>query len=157
MPPAPTLPADALPAVRRWETWLGQPPDEPLPPIRLILVWDNLAGHTSHDLVRWLRQRGVVPRYTPLPGSWLNMAESVQHILKERALAGAHPRSSAEIIAWLEATVAGRNRVPTPFVWGGKRRERRQGAAIPGTLAPAVPAGVRSHYPEWYPNCGVTH
>ena len=108
MPPAPTLPADALPAVRRWETWLGQPPDEPLPPIRLILVWDNLAGHTSHDLVRWLRQRGVVPRYTPLSGSWLNMAESVQHILKERALAGAHPRSSAEIMpGWRRPWPAG--------------------------------------------------
>ena len=128
LPPAPALPADALPAVRRWETWRGQPPDEPLPPIRLILVWDNLAGHKSRGLVDWLLAQGIVPLYTPLAGSWLNRAESVQHILKERALAGTHPRSGAEIIAWLEATVAGWNRAPTTFVWGGKRKERREWA-----------------------------
>ena len=128
LPPAPVLPADALPAVRRWETWLAAPASAPLPPIRLILIWDNLAGHKTPTLVQWLHQQGSVPLYTPLSGSWLNMAESVQHILKERALAGTHPQSSAEIIAWLEATVAGWNRAPTPFVWGGKRQERRERA-----------------------------
>ena len=128
LPPVPVLPEAELPAVRRWETWLGQPPRMPLPPIRLILIWDNLAGHKSHDLVTWLLQQGIVPLYTPLSGSWLNMAESVQHILAERALAGTHPQSSTEIIAWLEATVAGWNRAPTPFRWGGKRAERRERA-----------------------------
>ncbi|MGH2410451.1 MAG: transposase [Chloroflexota bacterium] len=128
VPPAPACPTAALPAVRRWETWLGQPPREPLPPLRLILVWDNLAGHKSQALVDWLLRQGVVPLYTPLSGSWLNMAESVQHILGARALAGQHPQSSAEIIAWLEATVVGWNRAPTPFAWGGKRQERRERA-----------------------------
>lgn len=128
LPPVPDLPADELPAVRRWETWLDELPEEPLPPVRLILIWDNLAGHKTPALVRWLQQQGVVCLYTPLSGSWLNMAESVQCILKERALAGTHPQSSAEIIAWLEATVAGWNRHPTPFVWGGKRMERRERA-----------------------------
>jgi hypothetical protein len=128
LPPAPDLPEADLPVLRRWETWLAQPPDDPLPPIRLILIWDNLAGHKTATLVDWLHQQGIVPLYTPLSGSWLNMAESVQHILKERALAGTHPQSSAEIIAWLAATVAGWNRAPTPFVWGGKRKERRERA-----------------------------
>ena len=30
-----------------------------------------------------------------------------------------------QLIEWLEATVAGLNQAPTPFVWDGKRRERR--------------------------------
>lgn len=128
LPPAPDRPETDLPALRRWETWLGQLPDEPLPPIRLILIWDNLAGHKTPAMVRWLLAQGIVPLYTPLSGSWLNMAESVQHILAERALAGTHPQSSAEIIAWLQATVVGWNRAPTPFVWGGKRSERRERA-----------------------------
>jgi hypothetical protein len=75
--------------------------------------------------VRWLLAHGVMPLYTPLSGSWLNMAEAVQRIIVGRALAGEHPRSQAELIQWLEETVAGWNAAPTPFVWDGKRRERR--------------------------------
>jgi hypothetical protein len=40
-------------------------------------------------------------------------------------LAGQHPHSAEELIGWLEETVAGWNAAPTPFVWDGKRRERR--------------------------------
>jgi hypothetical protein len=56
------------------------------------------------------------------------MAEAVQRIIVRRALSGQHPQSSAEIIAWLEETVAGWNEEPTPFIWDGKRRERRRRA-----------------------------
>lgn len=121
-------PADQRPPPAQWATWLGHEPREPLPPLRLILVWDNLAGHHSWSIVRWLLQHGVMPLYTPLSGSWLNMAESVQRILVGRALAGTHPQSASEIIQWLEETVAGWNAAPTPFVWDGKRRERRRRA-----------------------------
>ena len=38
---------------------------EPLPPLRLLLVWDNLAGHKSTDMVWWLCQHGIMPLYTP--------------------------------------------------------------------------------------------
>ncbi len=41
---------------------------------------------------------------------------------------GHHPQTPEEIIAWLEATAAGWNRAPTPFVWGGKRQARRERA-----------------------------
>jgi DDE superfamily endonuclease len=75
LPAAPTLPEADLPVLRRRETWLGQPPSAPRPPIRLILIWDNLAGHKTAALVDWLHQQGIVPLYTPLSGSWLNMAE----------------------------------------------------------------------------------
>jgi len=98
------------------------------PPLRLILIWDNLAGHKSVDLVCWLCAQGILPLYTPLSGSWLNMAESVQRIIVRRALDGQHPQSSAETIGWLEETVAGWNAEPTPFVWEGKRWERRHRA-----------------------------
>jgi transposase len=58
--------------------------------------------------------------YTPLGGSWLNMAESIQRILKRRALAGQHPQSPAEIGTWFEQTAQAWNRQPTPFVWHGQ-------------------------------------
>jgi hypothetical protein len=123
--PALTQPEAERPVLARWATWLGHEPREPLPPLRLLLIWDNLAGHTSWALVHWLFQHGVMPLYTPLSGSWLNMAESLQRIVVGRALAGHHPHSAAELIGWLEDAVAGWNAAPTPFVWDGKRRERR--------------------------------
>ena len=96
-----------------------------LPPLRMLLVWDNLAGHKTPELVLWLFRHGIMPLYTPLSGSWLNMTESVQRILKRRALEGHHPKDPQEIIAWLEATARGWNADPTPFVWHGKRATRR--------------------------------
>ncbi|THF70313.1 hypothetical protein E7T06_07510, partial [Deinococcus sp. Arct2-2] len=72
--------------------------------------------------------QGIMPLYTPVAGSWLNMAESIQRILVRRALSGQCPTSPAQIIQWLEATARGWNARPTPFVWGGKRRARRQRA-----------------------------
>ncbi len=96
------------------------------PPLRLILIWDNLAGHKSAALVCWLCAQGILPLYTPLSGSWLNMAESIQRIIVRRALTGQHPQTPEEIIGWLEETVAGWNQAPTPFVWGGKRYIRRE-------------------------------
>ena len=69
-----------------------------------------------------------MPLDTPLSGSWLNMAESVQRILARRALDGQQPTSAQQVMDWLGATVRGWNAQPTPFVWGGKRRERRRRA-----------------------------
>lgn len=126
--PAVTVPESERPEMAHWQTWLGHPPREPLPPLRLILVWDNLAGHLSYSIVNWLFRQGVMPLYTPLSGSWLNMAESLQRIVVRRALAGQHPQTPEESIEWLEDTVVGWNQAPTPFVWDGKRRERRRQA-----------------------------
>jgi len=121
-------PEEQRPAAARWATWLGHAPITSLPALRAILVWDNLAGHLSWPIVRWLFQHGVMPLYTPLSGSWLNMAESLQRIVCGRALAGQHPTSQEELVAWLEDAVVGWNAAPTPFVWGGKRQERRADA-----------------------------
>lgn len=124
--PQPATPLATAPFIPAW--W-ERPQSPPLPyhdpPLRLILILDNLAGHKSTTFVQWLCSQGILPLYTPLGGSWLNMAESLQRIVVRRALCGAHPHSPAQIITWLEQTVRHWNAAPTPFVWDGKRRERR--------------------------------
>lgn len=122
---------------RRWSDWgwseaevafFDPRPQNQRSPVRLVLIWDNLSGHKSREMVRWCVERGVVPLYTPLGGSWLNLTESVQRIVVRRALSGQHPQSAKEVMEWLAAAVAGWNAEPTPFHWGGKRAERRQRA-----------------------------
>jgi hypothetical protein len=111
-----------------WQAGLTMPftlPDD-LPPLRLLLVWDNLTGHKTPELVLWLYAHGVMPLYTPVGGSWLNMAESIERVLKRRALDGQHPHSPDEIGSWFEQTARSWNEQPTPFVWNGKRRQRRR-------------------------------
>ena len=112
----------------RWQEGLSVKPTLPaeLPPLRILLVLDNLAGHKSPAFVLWLFAHGIMPLYTPLGGSWLNMAESLQRVLKRRALEGQEPGSPEQIIAWLEAVAEHWNRSPTPFEWGGRRAERRR-------------------------------
>ena len=111
---------------QQWETWLGWRLSDRYPRLRMILIWDNLAGHHSDQMVNWLFQHGIMPLYTPVGGSWLNMAESIQRILVRRALSGQYPQTQEQIIEWLEQTVAGWNQTSTPFVWNGKRRARRK-------------------------------
>jgi hypothetical protein len=120
---------------RRWQDWGWSAAEVAaweergrLPPVRMILVWDNLRGHHTPEMVDWCVHQGILPLYTPLGGSWLNMAESVQRIVVRRALAGQHPESAETVMAWLGAAAAGWNREPTPFEWGGKRAARRQRA-----------------------------
>ena len=135
-----------------------------LPPLRVLVVMDNLAGHQTPAFVLWLFTHGIMPLYTPLSGSWLNMAESIQRILKRRALEGQHPQTAEEIIALLEATAQGWNRSPTPSVWGGKRALRRarsrarrhqlggSGACVLRPLR-RLPTLVQ----QWRQSCQTTH
>jgi len=126
-------PKEVLSAERNraeWKSWqeglsvkITLPED--LPPLRMLLVWDNLIGHLNAELLLWMFARGIMVLYTPLGGSWLNMSESIQRILVRRALEGEHPRWPEQIIEWLEATACGWNRNPTPFEWGGRRARRR--------------------------------
>jgi hypothetical protein len=64
---------------RRWErwqeglsVWITLP--ESLLPLRMLLVLDNLTEHYSVEFVLWLFAHGIMPLYTPLGGSGLNMA-----------------------------------------------------------------------------------
>jgi hypothetical protein len=99
---------------------------EDLPPLRMLVVLDNLTGHKSPELLLWMFARGIMVLYTPLGASWLNMTESMQRILKRRALEGHYPEKPEQIIEWLEAAARGWNRDPTPFEWGGHRAARRE-------------------------------
>lgn len=112
---------------------------EELPPLRRLLVWDNLAGHCSAELLCWRMVHGVMVRYTPLGGSWLggpvhgeamqcHLAESIQRILVRRALSGTHPQGPGEIIQALESVARAWTRAPTSFTWGGRHRRRRERA-----------------------------
>jgi hypothetical protein len=127
----PAAPAEPHPG-RRWVTWDWHPDaatwDGHVPPVQVLLIWDNLRGHLTPDLVVWCRWHGILPLYTPLSGSWLNLAESVQRILAHRTLDGQHPHSVPELMIWLAATVRGWNAAPTIFEWGGKRAARRERA-----------------------------
>ncbi len=128
LPEPPAEPAVGWrPAWERWQEGLSVKPTllSELPPLRMLLVLDNLAGHKTPAFVCWLFEHGVMPLYTPVGGSWLNMAESLQRILKRRALDGQHPESTGQIIAWLEAVARHWDAAPTPFEWGGKRAARR--------------------------------
>ncbi len=153
-----------------WEVWrvgLDNPPPLPddLPPLRMLFIWDNLAGHKTPSMVDWLIQHGIIPLYTPLGGSWLNMTESIQRILKRRALAGQHPTNPEEIILWLEAVARAWNRNPTPFEWGGKRaarraRSRKRRHALGGSGACTrrpIPRSRRTIVNQWRSSCQVTH
>lgn len=132
-----------------------------LPPLRLILVMDNLAGHQSADWLIWCFQHGILPIYTPLGGSWLNMAESIQRILKRRALAGFHPQDVQAIIDRLEAVARGWNRQPTPFIWNGQRRQRRDRTRA-RRLHRLGGSGAATSRPiqrldKWLHSCQLTH
>src|SRR5207249_6527801 len=87
-------------------------------PLRLLVILDNLKGHHTPAFVDWCIERGILLLYTPIAGSWLNLAEPLQRIVGRRALAGQHPESATQVMGWLAAQVRGWNAHPTPFVWG---------------------------------------
>ena len=41
----------------------------------MLPVLDNLAGQKTPGFVCWLFAHGIMPLYTPVGASWLNMAE----------------------------------------------------------------------------------
>jgi len=137
---------------------------EKLPPLRMLLIWDNLQGHYTPELVLWLFAQGVMLLFTPLAGSWLNMAESIQRILVRRALSGQNPQSPEQIIGWLEAVARSWNTNPTPFEWGGARAARRERSRIRrcalGGSGACVRRPVRSKpnlVQKWHSACQLTH
>ncbi len=151
--------------------------------VGILLIWDNLKGHYTPEMVLWLFEHGVMPLYTPLGGSWLNMAESMQRILVRRGLAGQYPQTPDQIIALLEGVAHGWNLNPTPFEWGGtqytdavctalcrtnwvgKRQARRQ-RSRGQRRHPLGGSGACTRHPirrrstliqQWQSACQVTH
>ncbi len=151
---------------RSWQEGLQLPItlSAELPPLRMLLVLDNLTGHKTPAFVLWLFANGIMPLYTPLSGSWLNMCESVQRIIKRRALECQHLQTTQEIINLLEATVIGWNQDPTIFEWGGKRaarrersRQRRHSLGGSGAVARRTMRKHRTLSEQWLSNCQMTH
>jgi len=130
-PPPPVVANDGVTLRSAWERWQEGLSIKPtlsvqLPPLRMLLVLDNLAGHKTPAFLLWLFSMGIMPLDTPLGGSWLNLVESLQRILKRRALEGQQPGNPQEVIGWFEAVAEHWNRSPRPFTWGGKRQVRRE-------------------------------
>jgi hypothetical protein len=127
LPGQPPTAEQSRAAWERWQQGLSVKPTlaAELPPLRMLLVLDNLSGHKTVEFVLWLFAHGVMPLYTPVSGSWLNLAESIQRVLKRRALGGQHPQTPAEIMAYFVAVAGHWNKDPTPFQWGGPRKRRR--------------------------------
>ncbi len=112
-------------------------------PCGMLLVLDNLAGHKTPALVLWLFAHGIMPLYTPVGGSWLNMAESIQRVLKRRALGGQHPTGFPR--RWhclVRDSGAALERGPdTSFEWGGQRKRPRR--ETPTRALPSPPRRFR--------------
>jgi len=164
LPPPATSPAATRTQWERWQVGLTRRFTLPklLPPLRLLLVLDNLAGHKTPDFVLWLVSRGIMPLYTPLGASWLNMAETIQGILAWRALSGQHPQSTDEMVEWFAAVARHWNQAPTPFEWGGKRAARRQRGRqrrhMLGRSGACSRRSVRrTKLEKWPQSCQVTH
>ena len=168
--PASAAPSDPAAGRALWEAWQQDLTvrftlPEQLPPLRVLLVWDNLAGHKTPEMVLWLCRHGIMPLYTPLGGSWLSMAESIQRLLKRRALDRQQPQSPAEIGAWFEQAARHWNQQPTPFVWDGRRRQRRRrrrpddGHPVGGSAAHTHQplSRHRQTHPEYRNLCQMTH
>jgi hypothetical protein len=58
--PAPLEQTEVAAHCQQWETWLGWRLSDRYPPLRMILVWDNLAGHRSDKMVSWLFAHGII-------------------------------------------------------------------------------------------------
>src|SRR5579859_2471540 len=85
-PPAP----EVVPEGRRWQDWDIYPAAEQLdrffPPVQVLLILDNLAGHKSYPLVQWCAEHGILLLWTP------NAGRLSQH---GRVAATHHPAASA--------------------------------------------------------------
>ena len=149
-----------------WESWreglqLKATLSQSLPCLRLLLIMDNLVGHKNPNWLCWCFSQGILPIYTPLSGSWLNMAESIQRIFKRRALNGTYPTTVSEIIDALEAVAHHWNSHPTPFVWAGKRKARRHRAYLKrhtvGASAATTNRPVSRRDAKWQAAAQLTH
>lgn len=149
-----------------WQTGLSKriTLSEKLPPLRMLLIWDNLQGHYTPEMVLWLFAHGVMPLYTPLGGSWLNMAESIQRIIVRRALDGQNLETPEQIITWLEAVARGWDDDPTPFEWGGARAARRERSRVrrhalggSGACCRRSIRPKRNLVQKWQSSCQSTH
>ena len=83
LPEPPMVPGAEVSLRSTWERWqadltIKATLSAELPPPRMRLILDNLPGHKTPGLVCWLFAHGIMPLYTPLGGSWLNLVSGRQ-------------------------------------------------------------------------------
>lgn len=65
---------EVVPEGRYWQDWDIYPAAEYLDrffsPVRVLLIWDNLAGHRTQSLVQWCAEHGILRLATPTAASW---------------------------------------------------------------------------------------
>src|SRR5450755_1465153 len=117
-------------------------------PLRLLLKSNEESVASFHRITRGSPKSIMSQLYI----GFYNMSESVQRIIKRRALQGYHTYDVEILKEWLTDAVIGWNRHPTPFIWGGKRHARRDRAyarrhrmgGSGATTASVVPRRIRS-------------
>src|SRR5438477_4231069 len=90
----------------------------------LHLVLDNYGTHKTPEVQKWLKRHGrFVLHFIPTSSSWLNLVERWFRELTQKAVRRGAFFSVPDLIAAIEAFVAGWNENPRPFVWTAKLEE----------------------------------
>src|SRR5216117_2232299 len=90
----------------------------------LHLVLDNYGTHKTPEVQKWLKRHGrFVLHFIPTSSSWLNLVERWFRELTQKAVRRGAFFSVPDLIAAIEAFLAGWNENPRPFVWTAKLEE----------------------------------
>src|SRR6266550_773733 len=90
----------------------------------LHLVLDNYGTHKTPEVQKWLKRHGrFVLHFIPTSSSWLNVVERWFRELTQKAVRRGAFFSVPDLIAAIEAFLAGWNENPRPFVWTAKLEE----------------------------------
>src|SRR5256884_3138881 len=89
----------------------------------LHLVLDNYGTHKTPEVQKWLKRHGrFVLHFIPTSSSWLNLVERWFRELTQKAVRRGVFFSVPDLIAAIEAFLAGWNENPRPFVRSEERR-----------------------------------
>ena len=115
-----TVIGDCMPRHRHQEfiRFLDKIDAETVPALDLHLIIDNYATHTHPRVTSWLRRH---PRFhlhfIPTSSSWLNMVERWFREITDKRIRRGSFASVPELIAAIEAYLAGHNQNPRIFTW----------------------------------------
>ena len=167
LPEKPVLPPEDNRALwLSWQKGLSMPIGLPenLPTLRMLLIWDNLRGHYTVELLLWLFQHGIMPLFTPIGGSWLNMAEFDAAHFGTTCFAWATTRNPCANHGFAGRSSSRMEFGSTPFEWGGKRAARRERSRLRrhalGGSGACVRRPIRRHHnllQLWQSSCQPTH
>ena len=115
-----TVIGDCMPRHRHQEfiRFLDKIDAETVPELDLHLIIDNYATHKHPRVTSWLRRH---PRFhlhfIPTSSSWLNMVERWFREITDKRIRRGSFASVPELIAAIEAYLAGHNQNPRIFTW----------------------------------------